>query len=366
MSELESLIRVIKEKSYLEYMGKNPFAQLGAANRVYLGASLLPEMMVEENAYTEDQIKFRSIAANAGTRFSPTQKKSGDLYGAFEVRLAEMDIAREMTGREYDTLLRMLAGSSNPSMQSIASVVDWAEVTLNRAIIERAEADRWEAIVDAAIVRGGDNAYTETVTYDDPANHRTAQSAAWSTNTTDIFAQIFTKVDLLADKGLTVSRMITSRNVFNKMANNAITRTRTSRIAIDATGQLSGAPGKATFNALNSALAEDGLPPIELYDLRYRTQTTSQRFLPNDVFVFIAETGRDQTIDLPDADQRIPLPNTLGYYAVGRAAGQSSPGKVIRLEAKFDKPPRIEGEAWMTGLPVIQEPEAIAVIHSIT
>ena len=28
--------------------------------------------------------------------------------------------------------------------------------------------------------------------------------------------------------------------------------------------------------------------------------------------------------------------------------------------------PRIEAEGWMTGLPVITEPEAIAVIHTIT
>jgi hypothetical protein len=56
----------------------------------------------------------------------------------------------------------------------------------------------------------------------------------------------------------------------------------------------------------------------------------------------------------------------LGYTAIGRGAGQASNGRVIRAEAFDNKPPRIEAEGWQTALPVITEPEALAVISSIS
>lgn len=364
MSDLNKLIMDGRDSGYFTMMTRNPFAQFGPPTRNYIGAQFLPEMMVEENAYREDQIKFRTVVANAGTRYSPTQKKEGDLYGYFDVMLAESDIARELTGRQYDTLLKMV--NSNLSMDAMASLISWVDVTLNRALIDRAEADRWEAIVGAAVTRTGDNSYTETVTYPDPVGHRVNAAAAWSTDTTDPFEDIFALADFMADKGFEVGRIITSRNVLSKLANNAIVRSRTSRLQIDVGGQLSASPGRSTMPAINSALQADGLPPIETYDLRYRTQNGNPRFIPDDVLVMIATTGRDQAIVRPDSQEQIPMQDTLGYYAIGRAAGQSSPGRVIRLEPKEDKPPRILGEAWMTSLPVILEPEAIAVIKNIT
>jgi hypothetical protein len=80
--------------------------------------------------------------------------------------------------------------------------------------------------------------------------------------------------------------------------------------------------------------------------------------------VMIATTGRDESLDLGDTQQL--LTDTLGYTAVGRATGQGSPGRVVRMEAFENKPPRIEGEAWQTSLPVVTEPEAIVVIGSIS
>ena len=78
----------------------------------------------------------------------------------------------------------------------------------------------------------------------------------------------------------------------------------------------------------------------------------------------LATTGRDATLDLGDSEQL--LTDTLGYTAIGRAAGQAQPGRVVRMEAFDNKPPRIEGEAWQTSLPVITEPEAIGVIAAIS
>lgn len=364
MADLNKLIMDAHDSGYFSMMSRNPLAQFGGPARNYIGAQFFPEMMVEENSFREDQIKFRTVVANAGTRYSPTQKKEGDLYGYFDVILAESDIARELTGRQYDTLLKLV--NSDLSMDAMASLINWVEVTLNRALIDRAEADRWEVIVNAEVTRTGDNGYTENVTYPDPVGQRVNASAAWSNDATDPFEDIFARADFMADKGFEINRIICSRAVATKLANNAIVRSRTSRLQIDTGGQLSASPGRSTMPAINSALQADGLPPIEMYDLRYRTQTGNPRFVPDDVFVMICTTGRDQSIMLPETDEQIPMTDTLGYYAIGRAAGQSMPGKVIRLEPKEDKPPRILGEAWMTSLPVLLEPEAIAVIKNIT
>ena len=57
--------------------------------------------------------------------------------------------------------------------------------------------------------------------------------------------------------------------------------------------------------------------------------------------------------------------NTIGYVGVGRAVGQRAPGRVVRVEAFNNKPPRIEAEGWQTTLPVIADPESIAVIKGI-
>jgi hypothetical protein len=161
-----------------------------------------------------------------------------------------------------------------------------------------------------------------------------------------------------------VSRIITSRAVLSIMAGNAKVQSRVGLATIGADGTIAMRAGRATRAAINNVMEQDGLPPIETYDLQYRTSDDTAYFLKRDVIVMLGTTGVNQEIDL--GDERIELAEVLGYTAVGRAAGQSDPGRVVRVEPKENKPPRLEGEAWQTSLPVILEPEAIGVIHTIS
>lgn len=362
MADLYTLINDMRRDGTLAAIARNGAAQFGRTGRSYVGATLLPERTVEDNAYREESVRYRTIMANDGTRYSPTQKKDGDIIGSFLVELGESDIAREFTSRHYDALIRYL--NSNASMEAVATLTQWLDTTVNLALVEHNEKQRWQAIVSAAVTRVGDNEYAETVSYSNPSGHRVAQTAPWGTDTTDIFADIFTMADLLASKGYTVNRMITSRTVLAIMAGNNTVKTRTGIAVVNTSGQITSAAGRATMDAINGILQSDGLPPIELYDLQYRTQTGTAYFLPRDVFVLVGTTGQDETIDLGDSERF--LENTLGYTAIGRAAGQSAPGRVVRMEAKEDKPPRIEAEGWQTSLPVILHPEAIGVISGIS
>jgi hypothetical protein len=362
MADLYTLIKNAMDDGTFQTVARNNAAQFGTPSRMYLGATLLPERTVMKNMYREEGVRYRTIIANDGTRYSPAQKKKGELFGSMLVELGNSDIAREITAEEYDMLIDYLM--RNASMEAMAQIIDWVDVTLNRALLEKNEKQRWEAIVSASVVRQGDNGYTEPVSYPNPSGHRVNAGGTWSSDAYDPYTDILTQADMMEAKGFTVNRIIASRNVISILANNDKVKARTGVATVSASGQIQATAGRADLMAINSALGRDGLPAIERYDLQYRTQTGSGRFLADNVFVMIATTGRDQTIDLGDSEEL--LTDTLGYTAIGRATGQSGPGRVVRMEAFDNKPPRIEGEAWQTSLPVITEPEAISVIGAIS
>lgn len=362
MADLMALLNEMRQNAYFTTIARNPLAQFGQRNRQYLGASLLPERTVEGNAYREDQIKYRTVIANAGTRYSPTQLKDGDLVGDFLVELADTDIKRTMSGRQYDALIKLLM--QNQSIDGMAQITNWVDTTVNLALAEALEKQRWEAIVDASVVLEGDDGFKETLNYSNPTGHRVNAGSTWSTDTNDPFDDIVAGADKLSALGYTVNRIITSTNVVSIMAGNDKVKSRVGLSVVNASGQIQGAVGRATRDAINGALQADGLPTIETYDLQYRKSSGTGRFLKNDVFVMIATTGQDEAIDQGDTEQLVT--DTLGYTAIGRAAGQSDPGRYIRVASFEDKPPRLEAEGWQTALPVVLEPEAIYVIKSIS
>lgn len=357
--DIYTLVQQMMSDGTFQRIARNPAAQFGPPNRQYLGAEILPEKTVEENAYREDGIRYRTVIANSGSRYSPSQKKDGGaLVGSFLVELGNQDIAREMTGRDYDALVKLLRTSAD--MDALATVINWVDTVINRALIEETERQRWEAIVNASTTLVGDNEYVETVTYPNPSGHRVAAGGTWSSDAYDPWDDIVAQAQVLQDKGYEVSKIVTSRTVVSILARNAKIAARAGKVVTLSASDL---VGRASLADINAALEADGLPPIATYDLLYRTQTTSARFLASTVMVFLAQGGKDETVDWGDNSRYIP--GTLGYTAIGRAVGQSDPGRVIRSEAFASKPPRLQAEGWQTTLPVITEPEAIAVITGI-
>ena len=357
--DLGTLINNLFLDGTIQHVGNNPLTQFGTATRRYIGAELLPEKDTE-NAFVEENVQYRTVVANDGSRYSPAQKKGADLVGSFEVILGDSDIAREFTGREYDALLRLIAAGS---MDAAVAILNWFDVTIVRALIEHNEKQRWQAIVDASVIRVGSNGYKETVTYSNPAGHRAAAASTWSTDSNDPFADVVTMVNLLISKGYTVSRIIASTNVLNIMTANAKMRERVGITTIGVDNKLTSAPGFIDLATLNAINQRDGLPPFEKYDLQYRTQAGTVPFMKDDVMCFFATTGVDTLLDLGDSQKEVT--DTLGYSAVGRPVGSGDKGRSFHLESFKNKPPRIEAEGWQTSLPVITEPEAIAVITGI-
>jgi hypothetical protein len=360
MADLYSVIQgLYEDNSFADLLA--PMLQFGPDSDRLLGATLLPERTVPQNEFREDAIEFRTIIANDGTRYSPVQLKGADLIGSFLVELAHQDIGLELDGRAYDVIVQRIAQGA--TKEAAAQIIQLARRAVDGLRL-KSELQRWQAIVSAAVTLSGDNGYSETVSYSNPANHRAAAGGSWSSDAYDPFTDIFTQKDLLASKGFTVNRIIMGSTVFSIMMNNDKVKARTGFLLSNTSGTLGVVPGPTDQAAINGALARNGLPAIEVYDRQYRTQTGTGYFLDRATVVLVGTTGRDEELDLGDTEPAV-VSNTLGYTAIGRAAGQAAPGRVLFVEPHNNKPPRIKAEAWAASLPVVMNPEAIATIHTI-
>lgn len=359
---LQSLIDELEADGHLANIATNPLAQFGTPNRQYLGATLLPERIVPQNEFKERGIRYKTIVANDATRYSPVQKKKGQMVGSMSVSLGESDIGNDLDSDEYDALIELL--NSGTPLEQMTRVLDWVDTTLVRSLLEHNERHRWQAIVGAQVTRQGDGGYLETVSYSNPTGHRVNASSQWSNDANDPLEQIMEQADFMAGKGFTVNRIIIPRPVLSILTGNAKIQARRGSTVINLGGTLTVANQRMSRQALAGVFNDQDLPAPEVYDLQYNTPTASHHFLSRNVMVMVATTGRDQSIDFGD-DVEL-LTDTLGYDGIGRPAGQSSPGRAIVLETFRDKPPRIQGQMWQTELPVILDPEAISVIGSIS
>lgn len=363
--DIRGFIESLVQTNQVLELANDPMNQFGPPAEPFLGATLMPERQVPENAYREEDIRYRTVIANDGTRYSPVQKKRGMLLGYMDVRLSNQDIGSDFTGSDYDAFLRILArsGGGNPEMTALMQFLGWTDLTLIRPLQQKIEKMRFECLVDAQVPLTGDDNYYELVQYPDPTGHRVSVGGDWSDDTYDPYLDITKGVDFLASKGYTASRIITSTPVMATLANNDKIKTRVGRITV-AAGSVVGLPGRASREEMNGMFAEDGIPAPEIYDRQYRTQTGSGYYLKRDVMMIVATTGRDETVDLGDA-QPLVVQNTIGYVGVGRPTGASGPGRRVQLTPFENKPPRVEGEAWQTTLPVPRDPEAVYVIKNI-
>lgn len=360
--DILSFIAQMKRDGTFGAIAGNAAAQFGPAAAPYLGATILPERLTQQNMFKESGIRYSTVIANDGSRYSPVQKKDGgELVGSFSVELGDQNIGREFDARDHDAVLELLAGAGgNLGMQAAADLLlQWTDTALNRALIEKTEKQRWEALVNASVIRVGDQGYTETVPYPNPPGHRAAVAGTWGLDTYDPFDDMAAMIDLLADKGYAVNRIVTSTRVQRILQrNDKMARHFAPVRVLSASDVLN----RLNLADLNGGLQANGLPAIETYDRTYRDQAGRQRFLADNVMVFLSTTGRDQTVEVADGVRY--LPDTVGYTAIGRAPGQPLAGRVINVDYD-DDPPHLEGKARQTSLPVVTEPESVAVLTSI-
>lgn len=365
MADIYTIIDEVLRDDLPTVLARNPLIQFGTGNRRYLGAELMPERPVTENQFTEDKIIYFSVPANDATRYSEPQLKSGELIGSFDVKLGEIDIARQLTGKDFDNIRKI--AKDNPAAAK-AQLIAWMNTAVNLGLVEKHEIQRWQSLVDASVAIQGTDGKSDAVPFRNPDGHRitipsgtTAAPLGWYGNQ-DPMEAIFAMKVLLASKGYEVSRIIGDTDITAALANNQVMQGRLGTLAVDG-GGLTSRVGLVSKQALDNYLLNNfGLPPIEEYNLTYRTQSSTGFFKPRGSLVFVAATGRPETLDLGDAGLQV-VNDVVGYYAIGTAVGEDAPGRVIRAESRNLKPIGLYAQGFATAFPVPTEPEAIAVIN---
>lgn len=375
----------LQEEGYFERMALDPNAQFGSEQEPFLGATILPEVMVEENAYEETQVRYRTKPALDGTRYSPAQmQKSGHLIGSVKVELGNTDTADELTGNEHDGLVKLL--NRGGDAQAIAQALRWTDRSLIRPHLIKNEIQRWQALTLNSVERKGSNGYAETVQFYQHPGHRinvpsgtVGAPQGWYNNTYDPFDDIATGVQKLEDLGYSVRGMFCLGKITSVLQRNAEVAKRASQVVINANGDITSSFGRVTMSQLNSISADEEMPMFTKYNGGYETPNGFKRFLDlsndRDYLVIVGNSDRqwdlatDYTGRLANqsensfSDAAIQLEGTLGYYAVGRNVGQTSSGRTVTTEVQTRKPVGLYGESYETGFPVILDPQSIVVIE---
>jgi Phage major capsid protein E len=358
--DLVALIRELIANGLIDDLATNPQAQFGLAPEVFFGASLLPEQTVEGNTIEDESLRYRSIIANDAARYSPVQLKEGAaMFGSMFARLAESDIGKEFTAQQYDNVRRLL--NRGGTMQAQAAFLGWLDQEVNQALLRKNELYRWQAIIDAAIIRLGDNNYSETVTYDNPVGNRRTVLSDWTNDNNDPMTDIFGLVQDAQLQGIVFGRVVMSTKTAYTLAQNDKIQNRAGNFAVMPDGTLIRNLPRVPTDVIGAFLSA-GLPSPEIYDGVYYDSTGAHRYMHEDKIVFFGQTGRTVTIE-PEVGDPFFLENTVGYLGVGTTGGADNPGRVINVIVEDQrKPPRVDVEAWQTSLPVIQSPEHIWVL----
>lgn len=376
--------------SPMDRMRLDPAAQFGTSKKPYVGATLLPEVTKTKNQYTETQIRYRTILANSGTSYSPAVlNPGGRIVGSFDVKFGNTNQKDALDPATYEAVMDLLTQAGDTTsldMQAMTQVLNWYETSITGPVLELNEKQRWDAIVEAKVMRTGANGFSELVEYSNPAGHRVnvlsgsvANPAGWheTDGSYDPFLDFFAGLRFLAGKGYTVTRVLSCFEPWYTFAKNPAINTRFSGISIDVSGNLARTETLANRDRINAELQSNGIPKWEIYDRNYNFRNPndpnnleSGRFLgertdENGTYfpiVLAATTGRNEIVELGPEQEPIRLEDTLGYFGVGRVVGQPTTGRIINTKVADMHPGGLEAECIQEGLPVITEPEALYII----
>ncbi len=365
--ELTQLIAQVTAAGLVDRLANNPAAQFGIAPERFLGATILPEQTVDGNMVKEEGMRYRAVIANDAARYSPVQLKEGAArFGSMTAEMAESDIGKEFTGQQYDQVRKLLGRGG--TMEAQGRFLGWLDAEVNQALLRLNERQRWNALIDAAVIRVGDNGYTETVTYTNPTGHRRQIAADWEAvsagaSTNDPFTDIFGIYQDAQNKNLQISRIVMSTKTQFKMLRNTKVQ---DRARYGAQGFIppnaSILRGPMAVPQLAALFQSQGLPSPEIFDQTYEDSTGTKKYLHEDKILFVCSTGRTQEI-VPTTGSTFYVEDTLGYHAIGTPQGEDDPGRVITNRVfNDDKPYRIESKGWQTALPVILSPEHVFVL----
>ncbi|GHG37484.1 hypothetical protein GCM10017784_34820 [Deinococcus indicus] len=365
MADFSTLIARARQSGELAAVAGAQSVRFGTPTRRRKFLEMLPPRLVDENMYYEEDLAFKDVIAAPNARYAPPVLVKGEHTASVRVELGDSSVSRELKAQEYDAIIKFLRRGED--MEGLARYLQFNR-SIRAGLDDLLELQAVQAVINGTVIIKGANGVLTEYAYPNPAGHRVA--IAPGDNLTDPDTDPYELLASLHATGVNggsgnAVRALTSTDVIRTILAHPRTGERFGRYAMN-NGTLTGLRSNVQLADYNGYLQADGLPALEAYDGRYRTQTNSYRFMPNDALVFQFDTGRDPEIDLGD-EGIIQLPNApVGYTAIGTVAGETDPGQIIR-ERNFpnDTPPRVEIDGVQTSLTVIQNPGAIVSVTGL-
>lgn len=383
LSSLSELVSWMNGTGQIKSLAASAIAQFGDPATPLLGASLLPERILTDNVAKEGQLYIGGEIGQSGADYSPAQLNQG--FGSAEENfvLGKLDSASQLVGPDIEAIINYVLpqiSTTDVRATSAAEILArWIDRVILYGLSTVCEQQRWQAIVDKSVKRRGANNYTEDVVYPVApgsvvtvaASGTAAAPAGWYSRdpatAADALEDILAMKQFFTDKGYMLDRIISKSSIRTVFLRNGKVRL---AALVPGTER---APTPADLQALMNAY---GLPDWEVYDqtFRYRDPANAPGFtrrayldrLNFDPIILLAQTTLSEQIRVERSDaalSTIELPNTLGYFGMGRPPGQTQFGKVMNLVVYDEKyPPSIYAEVIAQGLPIIQDKEAIAII----
>jgi hypothetical protein len=369
--DIKSLLTYLAANGLLRNKQNNLLTQWGPKNRRMLSTIFLPPRLVDNNQDTIDDVRFRVVAAQDGTRHSPAQiVDGGEMFSKINYRLGHSDLARQITGPDYDAINKFLRGGNFEA--AIGKVVGIFSTFIIQALVEHDELANWEAIQFNKISRRGNNAYYEYEDGPDLENHRVAAGGDWSDPDYDPYVNdIIPRARLLTSLGFDIGgiRPVTTQRVMELLADHPATLRRAYLGPAPVPGQTLEEVAVPTDQSdVARVFRKIGMQAPITHDLRIQTKTGEKRAFAEGHMTMIASTGRVERVNynVDDPTQVKVVRDGLGFNGIGTPNNAQGPGRRNETRAETNrKDARIELEGWQATGPVIQEPTAIADVFDI-
>ena len=371
VSVLQPIFNEIQARGQLAVIERNPRLQFGTQTRQLKLAPYLPRRLSTQNTISEDLVLLEGHIADDGDPMSPPQLKSSTKGMPITVVLGHIDTAAQMSARDIREISQYIqAGQTDIAYQR---VVQWLTMATRMALSYKEEKQRCEAIANGQVTITPMSGAPFSVTFPIPADNQvtvlsgtTAAPAGWYAD--DFNPILDTLVPLknqMIDAGIEPLVCFTSNRISAVLESNQQITKQAGGIIIDTNGNLQSTQASVSSMFLDARMRANGLPPIMKYDTRYPLQDGSKsRFFPEDKFVMLGATGRQEIINWTEERElkSLILDNTLGYYGVGTSLGRTEPGTVIATKSSDLKPIGWYAEAYQESFPVLLDYDAVAII----
>lgn len=363
---LEKIYRRLVDDRAVEKIATNRELQFGTEDEPLIGADFLPERLDSRDQWRENFAGvIRGFVADDTSAYSPPQiKASGLQTGGFQIEQGSIKIASEFTAADIEALIHQ----SNFSEDAVyLRVLDWINQALALAAHRKSEIQRWQAFVRGTVRIAGMDQRLFDIAYPNPMGYRRVipsgtliAPAGWYLGTYDPIPDITAVKSILARKGRRIVRVVGDDTIIAALRNNDTMKDRVGGISITAAGTLTTFRGEIEKSRLDTYFEGSlQLPPIEEYNTVYTTQDDrSFAYKEPGSLVFFTKTMLREPYPREGTDNAIS--NTVGYYARGRARGEIEAGLKIRIKYRDIDPVGIYGESLTAGIPVVQDPHAIA------